>query len=140
MSTVTTLLSIASSAQKWLGTLTASRVRRDQALEQALKAILDASLRTMHYLAELRDHGRPQDREIELELSQRWSDASVYLRKIHPDLAGRCQMKAAYWTNPADWTPAQVEHSRIGIERVYNEARALLGMRGVGTSDPRRLP
>ncbi len=88
--------------------------------------VLDASLRTMHYLAEIRDRGRPEDRDVELQLSQKWSHASVLLRKIHPDLAGRCQLKAAYWTNPAEWTPAQVEHSRIGIERVYNEARELL--------------
>ncbi len=101
------------------------RVRaKDADVEAGLRALLEAALVTKEHLAQHRS-GAPGI-QAQRNLRQLWNEASVKLRKSAPDLAARCQMKADYWTDPERWTPAQVDYSRIGIDRIYSDAQALL--------------
>lgn len=100
-----------------------NRVRaKDADLEAGLRALLEAALATKECLGEHRS-GAPGI-QAQRELRQLWNEASLRLRTSAPDLAARCQMKAGYWTEPERWTPAQVDYSRIGIDRIYCDAHA----------------
>ena len=51
---------------------------------------------------------------------------SVPIRHIDPDLAHRCFLKGSYWHEPASWSEAQVEESRIALDQVMESTKKLL--------------
>jgi hypothetical protein len=72
------------------------------------------------------DAARKRSRETEEKLSRLWMHAAVKLRRVDADLADRCYVKAEYWVTPERWSEDDIKRARIGIDRVYKEARALL--------------
>lgn len=90
----------------------------------ALQALVSATIKTTAYLANVR-RGAQIERDRESTLAQLWSEASIELREINPDLAERCFIKAEYWADPEQWTDTQIQEARIGIESIKDEAQLL---------------
>jgi hypothetical protein len=106
---------------KWLD----RQGRRQQRSDAAVKAILLALNETQAYIADWRAEQRSRERE--LFLVRLWTDAAVAIRSKDRAFAEQLQMKAEYWTDPMQWTDADVRRAGIRIKSVAGRARALLG-------------
>lgn len=87
---------------------------------EALALVRKALQETKIYV-ESRNQGAERNKEKELELSNLWSEASIYARKIDPDLAQRLHQKGNYWLNPDNWSIEEVFESGIKLERIDAE-------------------
>jgi len=104
--------------------LEARRHHADKA-DAAVRAVLLAVVETKTYIADTRG-GLPSIRDRERGLVQLWTEAAVAVRRTDPDLADRLQMKAESWADPSQWTDAEIQRARIGIDSVAAAARTLL--------------
>jgi hypothetical protein len=68
------------------------------------------------------------------QLVDLWSEAALAIAVVDEELAERLRMKAEYWSDPSDWTEAEIERARIGIDLVATEARRLLRSSRVGSN------
>lgn len=118
------LLTIFDHIIRWIGAAKENVRRNDSAYQEALTKIFKAANDTQNYLANRATQG--QSREKEEDLSWLWTEAGLALRKFDHDLADRCLLKGHYWTSPDNWTDEQVQSANIKLERVFNEARALI--------------
>jgi hypothetical protein len=108
-----------------LRTLVLWRKDRRELRDQALVAIFEAASETKLYLEGL-SSGRRRNREAETGLVRLWRRAAVPVSHLERDLADRCLLKSEYWISPEKWSRVKREQLRIGIEEVFDEARALL--------------
>jgi hypothetical protein len=118
---VTELSAAALAIGTWLMNLREKKLKRD---DDAVKTVLLALNETEAYIAESKETKR--DRARERRLVTFWTDAAVAIRRNDPDLAGRLEAKAQYWTDPENWTPADVKRAGIQIKVVAADAKALL--------------
>jgi hypothetical protein len=111
--------------------------RRGERIEEREKIGLQALCRALNetrlYVARLerakskgvefgsRDHDR------EAQLSNLWTEAAPLLKRIDSNLAQRCLEKAEYWADPESWSFQEIKNAGIGLERVHQEAKKLLG-------------
>jgi hypothetical protein len=101
------------------------RHRREDKADDALAAIYAAANETKLYIQKTQRTGK-SDRKEEEELSRLWTKAAVPIRYFDKDLADRCLLKGQYWIDPASWRVAEIVQFRIGIEEIFEEARALI--------------
>jgi hypothetical protein len=118
---ITELTTAAVAIGTWLLNQREKQLKRD---DDAVKTVLLALNETESYIAEW--NAGKRDRSRERRLVTFWTDAAVAIRRKDADLAQRLEMKASYWTNPDNWTAADVERAGIQIKVVADDARALL--------------
>ena len=118
-------MSLASDALNGVGLWITRRERKNERDDAAIGSVLAAVNATKRYLAQ-RDRGDPIDREVEGKLVELWTSAAVHIRRSDRDLAARLQDKAAYWTNPENWTAQEVSDNRIQIDDIAEEGKRLL--------------
>jgi hypothetical protein len=81
--------------------------------DQALRAISIALVETKLYYRDRAD-GKPQNMDVEAQLSKYWAAAAIPLRHIDQELAVTCEHKADFWTQPNNWPDEDVK--RLGIK------------------------
>lgn len=99
---------------------------QDERGQRAVEAILRAVNETKLYVSALA-RGEERRRNLEGDLSRYWTSAASALHGIDDDLARRCQLKGAYWTDPDAWSDQQLKKARILLTQVSADADALLG-------------
>ena len=119
-------MSVAGEVLNGVGLWVTRQERRQERDDAAVRSVLAALNATKRYLAS-RDRGEPVDRQVEAGLVDLWTTASVHIRRTDAQLAVRLQRKAAYWTNPENWTPKEVVANRIQIDQIAEEGKRLLG-------------
>ena len=122
----TTLISAFGAVGSWLDRLIKTRATQDEAHRLALSKIYVASNETKFYMSRLNE-GKRRSRNTERSLAALWTEAAVDLRKIDQELAERCLLKGDYWADPKKWTDSQIKKARIGVDRVFRDARKLMG-------------
>jgi hypothetical protein len=110
---------------KLLDYFSRERHRRDDQIDAALAAIYAAANETRIYLARLEETGR-RKRKIEAELARLWSKAAVPVRRFDRKLADECLLKARFWVSPDRWEEDDLTEKRLGVDAIYEQARALL--------------
>jgi hypothetical protein len=55
-----------------------------------------------------------------------WSEAALAINVLDGELSMRLRQKAEYWSDPTGWNRERVRQAGIGIDRVADDARALL--------------
>jgi hypothetical protein len=106
-----------------LDRLQPQRATFDDPTKKAVRAVWRAVDQTKRHLAAIRD-GRADREAPRQELADLWSDASLAIVDVDPDLATRLRMKAEYWSDPHSW---QDEPGLdISIKSVAAAARSLL--------------
>lgn len=96
---------------------------------KALVAISNALQKTKQYIVLRNDHLKPRNIEKEHELSDLWSQASIFAREFSPEFAKRLQVKGNYWLNPDEWEFDEIYDSGIHIDRIDMEVQDLLNRR-----------
>jgi len=91
--------------------------------QEAIRAVWHAVDVTRMHLNSLA--GRPEVAPNP-ELVELWSDASLKIAAFDADLAVRLRGKAEYWSDPRTWDPSRIKETRIGIDGIASDARALL--------------
>ncbi len=94
--------------------------------EEALIALYVSLNETRIYLGLLDRKIENRNMETEAKLSRLWTAASIKLRRINHDLAERCYIKADYWANPDTWSDTDIKRAKIGVDRIFREAKKLL--------------
>lgn len=100
---------------------------RRAALE-ALSASVDIANRTLRYLADRRRSGQ-RNLEEEKVLAAGWSQAGLAILGLKDpphQLAERYFVKAEYWSDPDPWTDERIKFSKIRLDEITRESRALL--------------
>lgn len=88
----------------------------------AMKSLYVAAEETQRYLSSVDAGGRSSPAAQE-RLSELWRDAAEAFRMIDPDLAGRCELKGMYWSDPNLWTQGDINAARISLRSMLNEIR-----------------
>jgi hypothetical protein len=113
----------------WLNLAVQQGSRSDEKRGAAIEALYRAAVATRSYVARVqppRGHGKaPPDHQAEAELAQLWMTASIKLGEIDWDLAHKCEVKSGYWSEPQQWTPAQIQAAEIGLDTIIKHASAL---------------
>ena len=122
---LTTAIAIFDRLLAAIGLLRAKKKERGERTDQALYALYAALNETKAYISYL-ESGRKPDRKRELAIAKLWQDASVPLRQVDPDLAGRCFDKGSYWLERDAWTELMINKKRIGLNQVIESIRNLL--------------
>lgn len=93
--------------------------------DTALRAILLALDETYLYY---RDQGQGRQRclDREAQLARYWSAAAIPMRYVDVDLAERCDFKAEYWLDPDRYDEKRILETRIELNSVRSEYRALI--------------
>jgi len=125
MAEAVVLLTIVDKLLSLLGLIRAGEIKRDEKIEGALHSLNTALCETRDYVSRLNE-GEESDRRHEHKLARLWSDASIPLRKIDPELASRCFMKGSYWMEPDAWDQARVKSNKIALDQVHESVRELL--------------
>jgi hypothetical protein len=130
------LLKASDAVLGWFGLLRKEQAERSERERNALKALYAAVMETSMYfrrlenpqLAKTKSEQKDFKRDIQREeaLARLWTEASVELRDVNPDLAQRCFFKAQYWTDRDTWTEADVHQTNIALQRLAREARELI--------------
>jgi len=120
-----TLMEIGNYVISWFNTLAQDNRRNDEDYKKALLKIYLAANETRAYIATLKKR-KNQDREKEVQLAHLWTEASVELRSINPDLAQRCLLKGEYWSDPLNWDHDSIDTARISLKEVTRRAQKLL--------------
>ena len=118
-------MSLAGDALNGIGLWITRKERKQERDDAAVLSVLTAVNATKGYLAR-RKRGEGTDREVEANLVELWTAASVHIRRSDPDLAMRLQDKADYWTNPENWTANEVVQNGIQIDAIAEEGKRLL--------------
>jgi hypothetical protein len=108
-----------------LGLLREGKKQRTEKIEQALLALYAAIAETKSYI-QVQHSGALRSREREFEIAKLWHKASVPLRTIDPEFAGRCFLKGGYWMEPEAWDQTRIAGQGISIDAVFEATRALL--------------
>jgi len=108
-----------------LGIIRTNRHQERELTDRALISIYAASNETRFYLQSLQ-RGKERNLEKENSLSHLWVNASTCIRHFDPDLARRCMLKGEYWKNPDQWTVAEINDARIGLNDVFKAAKDIL--------------
>ncbi len=108
-----------------LGLIREGRRQRTEKTEHALRALYVALSETRAYISE-REGGKRRNRKREYKLAELWHSASIPLRAIDKEFAGRCFAKGNYWMNPAAWDKKMIEETGIAIDSVLEATRKLL--------------
>jgi hypothetical protein len=93
--------------------------------QRAIRAVWSAVDSTRMHIRMI-ENGQAQSGAPSPELVALWSDASLQLVELDPDLALRLRAKAEYWSDPEGWDDRKIQEARIGIDAVAADARALL--------------
>lgn len=101
------------------------RADQRELVNQGLTALYTAVNETRDYIATIQD-GAPRNAQQEEGLARLWELVAIPLRHLDQDLARRCDLKAGYWRGPSEWPPELVIEARIGLDRVFKEAKYLL--------------
>lgn len=91
----------------------------------AIRTVWSAVDHTRMYLRQIAN-GDVNARAPNPDLVALWSDASLRLAEFNPELALRLRDKADYWSDPQRWDEQQIDDSRIQIDAIAADARALL--------------
>jgi hypothetical protein len=91
----------------------------------AIRAIWSAVDNTRMHLSKT-ESGIADGAQPNSELVQLWSEASLQIAAINPDLSMRLRQKAEYWSDPRLWDDSRITQARIDIDLVADDARALL--------------
>jgi hypothetical protein len=89
---------------------------RTQAYQAARRAYDNALRETIYYLRALRSDPQQYDWAKEAELSALWSDASIAMADLDPDLSNRCFIKGQGWLDPSVWNDPRYKQFAIGID------------------------
>jgi len=108
-----------------LGLIRDHKKRRTERTDQALLALYAALTETRSYISEL-DAGKERDPDREFAIARLWQTASVPLREIDPELAGRCFDKANYWMEPYAWDAPRIKAKGIAVDQMLDATRRLL--------------
>jgi hypothetical protein len=116
---------VISALYSFLERVSRARNRRTERHDQALAAIYVAANETRMYIRDSKK-AKNRNKSREAKLVRLWTKAAVPVRHIDRDLADRCLLKADFWINPTQWTPAQVKKFGIRIDEIYEYSRQLL--------------
>lgn len=103
--------------------------------DNALRAISHALNETYLYYRDI-EHGKPQNLDIQKQLSHCWAAAAVPLRNIDENLALICEFKSEYWVNPENWSDEQIHEHGIALDDLRHKYRLLLAPK-FSTKKPR---
>lgn len=105
--------------------------------QKAIRAVWSAVDSTRMYIRMI-ENGQARAGAPNPELVALWSDASLQLAEVDPDLALRLRAKAEYWSDPEGWDDRKIDEARIGINAVAADARELLQLAMPQPPVPRR--
>ena len=125
MADATIVLTILDKFLNIVGLIRDGKLKRNENIDNALRALYKALNETKSYVASLNE-GNARNRSKEHDIAYMWHEASVPIRHIDPDLANRCFLKGSYWQEPESWSEAQVEESRIALDQVLDSTQELL--------------
>lgn len=130
------LLKAADSVLGWFGFLRKEKTTQDEQERRAIRALYAAVMETGIYfrrlekphLANTKREQKEFKRDINKEeaLARLWTEASIELRDVNPDLAERCFFKAQYWIDRDEWTEEDIHRTNIALKRMTDDARILL--------------
>ena len=106
-----------------LETIQKQKIIRDQRLDEALAAIVDAMAETRKYIE--RQNNKGTDRTQELDLSKLWKLAAIKVRKISPELAKKLQFKSLYWEDAMNLSRKEILENGIALRQVEEEFKKL---------------
>jgi len=99
------------------------KLRDQKNLDDSLRALSEAIAETTKYLE--RENPKEHQRATELELSELWRQASISVRKISPDLAGKLRIKSTYWENSANLSRREIHQSGIALIQIKKDFESL---------------
>lgn len=108
-----------------LGLIREGQNQRTEKTEHALRALYVALAETRAYITE-RESGKRRNRKREYQLAELWHSASIPLRTIDREFAGRCFAKGNYWMDPKAWDKKRIGETGIAIDSVLEATRKLL--------------
>lgn len=108
-----------------IGLIREGKKQRSEKTDLALLALYAALSETKAYLGQ-RKAGGARNLVQEAGLANLWHKASIPLREIDPEFAGRCFLKGGYWLEPDAWSDDRVKKSGIAIDEVFEQTRALV--------------
>lgn len=91
----------------------------------AIRAVWSATDNTRMYLRQIEEGSVPWPAPNR-ELVRLWSDAAVEIAAIDLEFSQRLRAKAEYWSDPLAWNRQSVQDAGIQIDRIADDARALL--------------
>ena len=112
----------------WVQIKLAERHRLEDREKTAVDAVCNAANETRLYVRRVKpprgigDEEPNRDRED--QLSRLWMAAHNALFQVDVDLADRCCLKSGYWSDPDEWSPAQIEAARINLDKICDDASA----------------
>lgn len=114
--------------EKWIGKLSAIKVKRKAEEDAALKAFLNALTETQVYLGRIETNASAIKRIDEENLARLWSAAAIAVRSVNPELAQHCLIKGEHWAQTPEWRQnmPETKKSRIKIKAMMRQANELL--------------
>ena len=97
-----------------LGLIREGRRQRTEKVENALRALYVALTETRAYISE-RESGKRRNRKREYQLAGLWQSASIPLRTIDKEFAGRCFAKGNYWMDPKAWDKKELTKPELRL-------------------------
>ena len=131
------LLKATDSVLGWFGFLRKERKEKSERERQALKALYLALIETSMYFRRLdrpylaknkkeEKVGFQRNIQTEEALARLWTEASVELRDVEPELAQRCFFKGQFWADRDAWTQDDIRKADIVLEKLRRDAQFLL--------------
>lgn len=124
-----TLIAALGALVAWLAYIRDASDKKRAKEQRAIEAIYTAAASTRAYINDVQPPvGRgtdPRDPRREAELSNLWMSAGLALQRVDNQLAQRCEVKSGYWSDPDDWSPAQVRFADIELDKVFTLADEL---------------
>jgi hypothetical protein len=99
------------------------RIKKDERVDAALTAIVEAIAETTKYIE--RKNNKERDRMKELDLSRLWNTAAIKLRRIDSSLARRLQIKASYWEDTVFVPRKEILENGIALKQIRKEFEKL---------------
>ncbi len=93
--------------------------------KQAIRGVWSAVDNTRMYIRMIED-GTANAAAPNPNLVALWSEASLQIAELDPELAVRLRDKADYWSDPRRWNAEEISNAAIGIDTLAADARALL--------------
>jgi hypothetical protein len=98
---------------------------RTEKIDQALLALYAALGESRAYQTDI-ESGKRRNKKREFEIAKLWHIASIPLREIDPEFAGRCFIKGSYWMEPETWNKKLLQEKGVDFETALEETRKLL--------------
>jgi len=113
--------------RQWLVNLNRAGAQRKRESIDALRAVVLASRATRVYLRRLADTAKADHAE-EARLSGMWTGLGFKLADLGLGaLAKRCDVTGRYWSNPAQFDRDFLDKADVGLERMEQLARHMVG-------------